>query len=226
MARVHMTPQRLVLQRPPPDSAHEPRPDPREPLSRRASIDKSISLGKVVRTTPPPRSPISSRSTSGQPRGCSEEDRRRKQQPMSRLAAFSGLAVFFLALAILSLIVVRSVYLRAGRFQTLVVNWRVALWFDIVVSQRAPHEADPTVIIREPGDLVALRSEQLAMFDDVTYDAALRNMSLYLTGGKVSPDDAAVKQLRQDEASFQENRASLGRRRRQRRRLRRPAVSR
>ncbi|KAH7962933.1 hypothetical protein HPB52_018796 [Rhipicephalus sanguineus] len=315
------------------DSAHEPRPDPREPLPRRASIDKSISLGKVVSMAPPPRSPISSRTSSGQPSpGWSAEERRRKQQAMSRLAAFSGLAVFFMALAILSLIIVRSAYFRASqRFEVcdtdecvqhskdilatlnksanpcgslyayvcgddarpegtpyagplahayirevmttlgdaetflaakqryaaatkafaavvnciesnrhiaaddfaafmhdrripwplrdassrnttlfgvfdvvldLVVNWRVALWFDVVVSQTASHDANPAVIIREPGDLVALRSEQLTLFDDVTYNTALRKMSLYLTGGKVSLDDAAVKQLRQDEAAF------------------------
>ncbi|KAH7961295.1 uncharacterized protein LOC119385770 [Rhipicephalus sanguineus] len=315
------------------DSAHEPRPDPREPLPRRASIDKSISLGKVVSMAPPPRSPISSRTSSGKPSpGWSEEERRRNRQAMTRLAALSGLAVFFMALAILSLIVVRSAYFRASqRFEVcdtdecvqhskdilatlnksanpcgslyayvcgydarpegtpyagplvhayvrevmttlgdaetflaakqryaaatkafaavvnciesnrhtaaddfaafmhdrgvpwplrdassrnttlfgvfdvvldLVVNWRVALWFDVVVSQTASHDANPAVIIREPGDLVALRSEQLTLFDDVTYNTALRKMSLYLTGGKVSLDDAAVKQLRQDEAAF------------------------
>ncbi|KAH6938752.1 hypothetical protein HPB50_012411 [Hyalomma asiaticum] len=326
------------------DDVEEPRPDPREPLVGRASIDKSISMGKVVRTTPPPRSPISSGSSSAQHSGWSHEDRRMKQQAMSRVAAFAGLAVFCLALAILSLIVVRSVYFRAresslicdtdecvkhardilttlnmsvnpcdnlyayvcgndahrqnaryadggpmahayihevmttlgdtevrqrvpeldcrvnriflaskrryasatkafaavtsciesnrhasedefvafmhDRGMTwplrdtsprnttgvldvvldLVVNWRVGLWFDIVVSQSSSYNSDPLVVIGEPGDLVTLRLEQLSLFDDVTYDAAARKMSLYLTGGKVFLDDVAVKELRLHEA--------------------------
>ncbi|XP_075728105.1 uncharacterized protein LOC142769093 [Rhipicephalus microplus] len=84
----------------------------------------------------------------------------------------------------------------------LAVNWRISLWFDVIVSQTVSHDAGPTVVIGELGDLIALRSEQLAMFDDTTYDDALREMSLYLTSSKVSLDDASVKQLRQDEAAF------------------------
>ncbi|XP_049518886.1 endothelin-converting enzyme 2-like [Dermacentor silvarum] len=315
------------------DNVDELRPDPREPMRRRASIDKSISLGMVVPTVLPPHSPVRSASSSVQP-SQAWSDEQLKQQQGSRLAAFSGLVVFFLALIVLSLIVVRSVYVRAqvrleicdteecvqharyilatlnkslnpcvdlyayvcgddarrkdahnarrsplahayihevmhmlGDIETfraanqryaaatkafaavtrcmesnryaasddfrafmqdrgimwplsaassrnttlfdvldvvldLAVNWRVGLWFDIVVSQTAWHDGTPLVVIGEPGDLVVLRLEQLALFDDVTYDNTVRQVALYLSGGKVSMSDAALKVLLLDEAAF------------------------
>ncbi|XP_075535380.1 endothelin-converting enzyme 2-like [Dermacentor variabilis] len=314
------------------DSVDEPRPDPREPMRGRASIDKSISLGKVVPTTPPRHSPIRSASSSAQLSALSGQHL--KQQRVSRLTAVSGFAVFCLALAVLSLIVVRSVYLRAhfrfevcdtedcvqyaryilatlnksldpcvdlyayvcgddgrrkdarhasrspmahayvhevmhtlGNIQTfraanqryaaatkafaavascmesnrytasddflafmqdrgitwpfraassrnatlfdvldivldLVVNWRVGLWFDVVVSHTAAHDGTPLVVIGEPGDLVVLRLEQLALFDDVTYHNTVQMVARYLTGGNVSLDDATRKVLLLDEGAF------------------------
>lgn len=37
------------------DSSDEPCPDPREPLPGRAAIDRRVSMGEVIRTTPPVR---------------------------------------------------------------------------------------------------------------------------------------------------------------------------
>ncbi|XP_054932615.1 uncharacterized protein [Dermacentor andersoni] len=84
----------------------------------------------------------------------------------------------------------------------LAVNWRVGLWFDIVVSHTASHDGTPLVVIGEPGDLVVLRLEQLALFDDVTYDNTVQMVALYLTGGKVSLDDVTLKVLLLDEGAF------------------------
>ncbi|KAH7950406.1 hypothetical protein HPB49_023733 [Dermacentor silvarum] len=85
----------------------------------------------------------------------------------------------------------------------LAVNWRVCLWFSVVASHTATLDGVPAVVFGEPGDIPALRMEQLAVYDDEVYADVVRSLSRYLTDGKVAPDDVAVKELRVDDAAFQ-----------------------
>ncbi|KAK8759546.1 hypothetical protein V5799_002825 [Amblyomma americanum] len=81
----------------------------------------------------------------------------------------------------------------------LAINWRVALWFDVTVSMR--HDT-PVIIIGDVGDIPALRMEHLAGADGATYNNVVRNLSLFLSDGKLTLNDAEVKELHNDETLF------------------------
>ncbi|KAH7942933.1 hypothetical protein HPB52_002708 [Rhipicephalus sanguineus] len=83
----------------------------------------------------------------------------------------------------------------------LAVNWRVALWFDVTVSSWT-RDGDAVVIVGEHGDVPTLRMEQLAEFDDASYDDVARNLCAFLSGGRVALDGATLEELRRDETAF------------------------
>lgn len=97
------------------DIAEMPYVDPREPLSQRASIDRSISLGMVVPTKPASRSPLKAISMDdamvGQPSACSPKayHRHHQEDAVSRPLVCAALGVVALAVVALSILAVRRV---------------------------------------------------------------------------------------------------------------------
>ncbi|KAH6942338.1 hypothetical protein HPB50_003924 [Hyalomma asiaticum] len=84
----------------------------------------------------------------------------------------------------------------------LIINWRVALWFDVKVSN-AP-DGRFMLEIGEPSPLALYRMEQLSGLDNRSYAEIVRSVASFLTEGNVTVDDAAVRHLQSDETTIRE----------------------
>ncbi|KAL1430277.1 hypothetical protein MTO96_015157 [Rhipicephalus appendiculatus] len=85
----------------------------------------------------------------------------------------------------------------------LAVNWRVALWFDVRVSQLGA-DGGLVMTLEEPGPVPLYRMEQLSDLDERAYADVVRAVALFLTEGKTQLEKEAIHQLRLDESAIRE----------------------